>query len=364
VIPESDLEALAQAHVRSLSPYTPGFQPVGDAWIKLNTNENPYPASPRVAHAVEAEIERLRLYPNPRSELLREASAGICGVVPERVIVGNGSDDTLNLLVRVFGGPGRRTGFTVPGYSLYPILVSIAGGESVGIEFDRSMALPVSAIAGSETQLFFLTSPNAPTGVGFATASIEAILKTYRGILVVDEAYVDFAEENAADLLGEFSNLVIVRTLSKSHGLAGVRIGYAAGSPVVIELLDRVRDSYNVNRLSQAAALASLADQSHFKSTIEKIKRTRDLSRTWFDDLGWFVYPSSANFLFVEPMNPNGACGEQIAGSLYEYLLARRILVRRFPRHALTSGFLRISVGADSEMYTLQDAIKSWLKNA
>jgi histidinol-phosphate aminotransferase len=364
VNPGFDLAALAQPHVRSLYPYTPGFQPEGDGWIKLNTNENPYPASPRVAQAVESEIERLRLYPNPRSEPLRVAAARICGVGVEQVIVGNGSDDTLNLLVRVFGGPDRRTGFTIPGYSLYPVLVSIADGKSVGVEFERSMELPVSAIAQSETQLFFLTSPNAPTGVGFATAAIERILRSYRGILVVDEAYADFAEENAVSLLAYFSNLVIVRTLSKSYGLAGIRIGYAMGSPEVIDLLDRVRDSYNVNRLSQAAAVASLADQSHFKSTLERIKRTRENSRAWFETRGWFVYPSVANFLFVEPKSRSGDCGKEVAGSLYEYLRSRRILVRTFPSHALTSGFLRISVGADSEMHALENAIESWLKNA
>jgi histidinol-phosphate aminotransferase len=362
VIPESDLEGLAQAHVRSLSPYTPGFQPDGDGWIKLNTNENPYPASPRVAGAVESEIERLRLYPNPRSEVLLVAAGGLCGVGPEQVIAGNGSDDILNLLVRVFGGPARRTGFTVPGYSLYPILVSIAGGMGVGVEFDRSMELPVSTIAESKTQLFFLTSPNAPTGVGFATAAIDRILKTYRGILVVDEAYADFAEENAVDLLGHHANLVIVRTLSKSYGLAGIRIGYAVGSPLVINLLDRVRDSYNVNRLSQAAAVASLADQSHFRSIIGRIKQTRENSRAWFEKRGWFVYPSAANFLFVEPKNRIGDRGEAVAGSLFEYLLSQRILVRRFPSHALTSGFLRFSVGADSEMRVLNQTIQLWLQ--
>jgi histidinol-phosphate aminotransferase len=317
-----------------------------------------------VARAVGSEIERLRLYPNPRSEALRVAAAAICGVGSEQVIVGNGSDDTLNLLVRAFGGPGRRTGFTVPSYSLYPVLVSVAGGESVGVEFARSMELPVSAIIRSETQLFFLTSPNAPTGVGFPTSAIEQILKDYRGILVVDEAYADFAEENAVSLLAHFSNLVIVRSLSKSYGLAGIRIGYAVGTAEVIEMLDRVRDSYNVNRLSQAAALASLADQSYFKSTLKKIKRTRENSRAWFVKQGWFVYPSAANFLFVEPRNGSGNCGKKVAGSLYEYLLSQRILVRTFPSHALTSGFLRISVGADSEMHALENAIESWLKNA
>jgi len=364
VSPEFDLKGLAQAHVRALNPYAPGFQPKEGGWIKLNTNENPYPASPGVARAVEAECEHLRLYPNPQSEALRSAVAEMCGGGADRVIIGNGSDDILNLLVRVFGGPGRRTGFTVPSYSLYPVLISIAGGEGVGVEFERSMSLPGAAIVGSGTELFFLTSPNAPTGVGFATAAIEQILKSYGGLLVVDEAYADFAEENAAGLLSEYPNLLIVRTLSKSHSLAGIRIGYAVGSSGVINLLDRVRDSYNVNRLSQAAALASLADRTHFQSNLKRIKHAREKARAGFERRGWFVYPSATNFLFVEPRDREGTRGGGVARRLDEYLRSHRILVRRFPSHTLTSGFLRISVGADSEMEALENAIESWKKNA
>ena len=358
-----DPAALARDHVRALSPYTPGFQPAGEGWTKLNTNESPYPPSPRVAAAINAEIERLRLYPDPRSSRLRAWIAARNGVEERQVIIGNGSDDILNLLVRVFGGPGCLTGFTVPGYSLYPVLIAIAGGCGVAIEFERSMKLPVGEIASSGAGLFFLTSPNAPTGVAFPLAGIESILRAYPGILVVDEAYVDFADENAGGLLAAHPNLVIVRTLSKSHGLAGLRVGYAFGPAAVIDLLDRVRDSYNVNRISQAGALASLEDEAHLRETIARIREARESARRAYEGLGWFVYPSATNFLFVEPRDAGGRSSPVVAESLHEYLISRKILVRRFPSHALTSGFLRFTVGSDSEMRTLYHAVDSWLRN-
>ncbi|MEZ5276669.1 MAG: histidinol-phosphate transaminase [Opitutaceae bacterium] len=358
-----DPYSIAHDTIRALSPYTPGFQPKGEGWVKLNTNESPYPPSPRVAAAVEAEIDRLRLYPDPRSSRLRELVAARIGCGADQVIIGNGSDDILNLLVRVFGGPGHLTGYTVPGYSLYPILIAMAGGQAEVVEFDRSMSLPVEAIAGSGSGLFFLTSPNAPTGVSFPVAGIESILRAFPGVLAVDEAYADFAEETAAGLLVDHPNLVIVRTLSKSHGLAGLRVGYAVGSTEVIGLLDRVRDSYNVSRIAQAAAAASLEDEAYLRASVSRIRKTRETCRGIYESFGWFVYPSSTNFLFVEPRDAGGRTGPAVAESLYDHLVSGRILVRRFPSHALTAGFLRFSVGADSEMRVLNNAVESWLRN-
>ena len=355
-------EDLAREHVRALSPYTPGFQPQGEGWIKINTNESPFPPSPAVAAAITEQISHLQRYPDPAATELRRAVARHCGVGDDEVIIGNGSDDVLNLLVRVFGGPGRLSGYTIPGYSLYPILISMGGGMGMAVEFDRSMELPVDRIAASGTQLFFLTSPNAPTGVGFSNARIRELLQAFPGILVVDEAYVDFADENAACLLAEHPNLVITRTLSKSHGLAGLRVGYALARAGLIDLLDRVRDSYNVNRLSQAGALASLADQDTLRANLARILATRENCLRVYRELGWFVYPSATNFLFAEPRNGAGQTGAAVSESLFEFLMARKILVRRFPSHALTSGFLRFSVGADSEMQVLNQAIQSWLQ--
>jgi histidinol-phosphate aminotransferase len=365
----ADILSLALPHVAKLHAYTPGLQPTEPGWVKLNTNECPYPPSPRVAAAILAELsedgERLRLYPNPKSIPLRQQIAKIHGIREENVLIGNGSDDVLNLLVRVFGGPAAATGFTLPSYSLYPVLVAINDGATSVIEFDRSMKLPVEKIAASGARAFFLTSPNAPTGVAFSNAEIADVLTRFSGVLVVDEAYAPFAKENAVPLLKRHPNLVITRTLSKAHALAGIRVGYALADTAVIELLDRVRDSYNVSRLSQAAASAALADPGYYDAIIGKIIRTRDYwLGEWVGKLGWFTYESQTNFIFTEPKNARGESGLTVAKSLYEFLLSRKVLVRAFPNHALTASFLRISVGTDDEMFAVNSAIEAWLKNA
>ncbi len=369
---------LALPHVAKLHAYTPGLQPTEAGWIKLNTNESPYPPSPRVAEALQREIggegAALRLYPNPKSAPLRAAVARLHGhgLAAEHVCIGNGSDDILNLLVRAFCGvgggnpvgPAAAAGFTLPSYSLYPVLVEIQDSRAEVIPFDRSMRLPVERMAASPARAFFLTSPNAPTGVAFANAEIERVLASFRGLLVVDEAYAPFARENALPLLARHPHLVVVRTLSKAYALAGLRVGYALGSPGVIEALDRVRDSYNVNRLSQVAALAALGDQPYYDDLIARIKVTRDRCR---EELaarrGWFTYPSEANFLFTEPRNARGESGPAVAKSAYDFLFSHRVLVRHFPSHALTAPFLRISVGTDREMHVLSETLDAWLKN-
>jgi len=365
----ADFSSLALPHVVKLHAYTPGLQPTESGWVKLNTNECPYGPSPRVAEAIRRELgadgEALRLYPNPKSTPLRQQIAKIHGVREENVLIGNGSDDVLNLLVRVFGGPEAVTGFTVPSYSLYPVLVAINDGATSVIEFDRSMRLPVEKIAASGARAFFLTSPNAPTGVAFSNAELADVLAKFPGVLVVDEAYAPFANENAVPLLAKHPNLVITRTLSKAHALAGIRVGYALADVGVIDLLDRVRDSYNVNRLSQAAAAAALGDPGYYDAIIRKIILTRDYwLGEWGVKLGWFTYESQSNFIFTEPKNARGESGPGVAKALYEFLLSRKILVRAFPNHALTASFLRISVGSDDEMFAVNSAIEAWLKIA
>ena len=287
---------LALPHIPKLHAYTPGFQPGEAAWVKLNTNECPYPPSPRVAEVIGGVLKdggnALRLYPSPTSAPLREQIARIHGLDAANVIVGNGSDDVLNLLVRVFGDSKSPIGFTLPSYSLYPVLIGIQDGGTEVIEFDRSMRLPIEKIAASSARAFFLTSPNAPTGVGFSNDEIEQVLKSFSGMLVVDEAYAPFAEENATELLAHYPNLVVVRTLSKAHALAGIRLGYALARAETIGLLDRVRDSYNVNRLSQAAGGAALSDPDYYTGIIGKIKRTRDFWATEWASRDWFIYPS------------------------------------------------------------------------
>ena len=355
-------------HIANLHAYTPGLQPAGAGWVKLNTNESPYPPSPRAAEAVVSELgsgASLRLYPNPSSATLRETiAAHHAPLTAANVCVGNGSDDILNLLVRAYCSASAPLAFTAPSYSLYPVLVAIENGRCEAIPFARDMTLPVEKIAASTAPIVFLTSPNAPTGVGFANAGIERILARYRGLLVVDEAYALFARENAAPLLARYPNLVIVRTLSKAYALAGIRVGYALAHPEIIGVLDRVRDSYNVSRLSQAAAVAALNDDAYYAGIIEKIKRTRDRWQDAWGARGWFTYPSQANFIFTEPKNARGESGAAVAKAAYDYLYAHKVLVRYFAGHPLTESFLRISVGTDDEMAVLDNTLQSWLKNA
>ncbi len=365
----NELQRLTLPHIERLHAYTPGVQPTEPGWVKLNTNECPYAPSPRVAEAIRRELgndgESLRLYPNPRSAPLRQLIARLHGITEDHVIIGNGSDDVLNLLVRCFAGPQAAAGYTFPSYSLYPVLIAIQNGAFRTIEFSREMTLPVEAIVNSQAPVFFLTSPNAPTGVGFTQEQLSSVLSRYKGMLVVDEAYAPFARENAVPLLSRHPRLVITRTLSKAHALAGIRVGYALGHPDVIDLLDRVRDSYNVNRLSQAAAFAALSDPGYYDAIIGKIVRTRDYwLGEWTGRRGWFAYPSEANFIFTEPRDLSGRAGPDVAKDLYTFLLSRKILVRYFPSHALTATFLRISVGTDDEMLAVNEAFDAWQQNA
>jgi histidinol-phosphate aminotransferase len=281
----------------------------------------------------------------------------------ENVIVGNGSDDILNLIVRTFVAADAPAGFTFPSYSLYPVLVGIQDGRTTLIEFDRSMKLPIDRIAASTARAFFLTSPNAPTGVAFTNAEIEQILARFSGLLIVDEAYAPFAKENAIELLPRHPRLVVVRTLSKAYALAGIRVGYALAHSEAVNLLDRVRDSYNVSRLSQAAAIAAIGDPTYYNGVIATIIATRDAAVKYFTtQRTWFTYPSQANFIFTEPKNARGEAGPSVAKSAYDFLVSRKILVRYFASHALTDSFLRISVGTDEEMLVLQHTLDAWLQ--
>ncbi len=346
--------------VAALHAYTPGLQPQGGGWIKLNTNESPYPASPRVARAVAEAAEGLRKYPHPGSQGLRAALASRHGLDASQVIAGNGSDDILNLLIRAFAGPEHAVGMTVPSYSLYPVLAAIQGAALVEVPLGEHFALPVEAIAACGANLFFLTSPNAPAGTAFATAEIARLAGSFPGLLVVDEAYADFAPEDAVPLLARFPRLVITRTFSKSHALAGLRVGYGLAHPAVIGLLDRVRDSYNVNSLSQAGAIAAVEDAPYYADLIARIKRTRAGFESGLRSLGWFFHLSATNFVFVRPRRADGSEGPPVARSLYDHFVSRKILVRHFPSRPETAAFLRISIGTDADMEAVLQACREW----
>jgi histidinol-phosphate aminotransferase len=225
------------------------------------------------------------------------------------------------------------------------------------------MRLPVDRIAASSARAFFLTSPNAPTGVGFSNREFERVLSSYRGLFVIDEAYAPFARENAVSLVQRFPNVVVVRTLSKAYALAGIRVGYSLAHAGVTDVLDRVRDSYNVSRLSQVAALAAIEDQAYYDGVIARVIGTRDrFVADLLNRRNWRTYDSQSNFIFTEPRNAAGESGPAIAKAAYDFLYAQKVLVRYFPSHALTASFLRISVGTDAEMATLSDKLDAWQK--
>jgi histidinol-phosphate aminotransferase len=359
---------LANPHVVAMHAYTPGEQPEGDGWVKLNTNENPYPPSPKVIEALKKEIgsdgSRLRLYPNPTSKPLRETLGKLHGVSAEWILAGNGSDDILNLLMRVFAGADRPAGMTTPSYSLYPVLAAVQGAKLIDVPFEKTFALDPARIAACGANIFFLTSPNAPSGVGFATAQIAEIARNFPGILVVDEAYAPFAAENAADLVAQFPRLVVTRSFSKAFSLAGMRVGYALAHPEIIALLDRARDSYNLDRLAQTAALAAIGDMPYYDGVIARVVRTREAFLQKVRGLGWFAHPSQANFVLVEPADAHGETGPAVAEDIFLFLKSRRILVRYFGKHPLTRAALRVSIGTDPEMAALAAALDQWLKLA
>ncbi len=365
---KKNLSQYAVGRVRALSAYTPGEQPSDGGWIKLNTNENPYPPSPRVRAAILEEVgadgEALRLYPHPLSACLRAAIAKHHGVDPSQVIAGNGSDDILNLLIRAFADGAHPVGMTVPSYSLYTVLVAMQGAALKEVSFDASMALPEDGILSCGANLFILTTPNAPTGVGFSNEQLSRLIGRYDGIFVADEAYAPFADESAAALLKDHPNLVVVRTFSKAYGLAGMRLGYAVADPAVIDMLDRVRDSYNLDRLAQAAAVAAIEDEAYLADTVARVRATRGKLETSLEKRGWFTYPSRTNFIFTQPRDRAGNTSPALTADLFAFLKSQKILVRAFPNHPLTSTFLRVTIGTDSQMQAFNTALDLWQTHA
>ena len=342
--------------IGEMAGYTPGFQPPrGSRMIKLNTNENPYPPSPAVAAAIRKvaeNYERLRLYPDPISSRLRQTAAEIYGVTAEQVMAGNGSDDLFRILLDTFVDPGEQVGFFDPSYSLYPVLTQIRGASPKVFAFDPAIPEPVITTKG--IKLFFITSPHAPYGLGFSNHFIAKIADQLDGILVVDEAYADFADENALSLLKSCNNLVITRTFSKSYALAAMRVGLAFAAPTLITEMDKARDSYNLDLLAQEAATAALLDQAYLEETVARIKKVRQEFKQQLTKRNFTSHPSRANFIFAIP-----PAGYQ-AGDLYQYLQQNQVLVRYFSTPPLDQG-IRISIGTPEQMEQVLDIINRFL---
>lgn len=338
-----------------MAGYVPGYQPPDiAAWIKLNTNENPYPPSPAVREAVLAELGQdaasLRTYPSASSQELREIAGSLYGFDPAWVIMANGSDEVLNNLIRAFAAEGDEIAYIHPSYSYYATLAEIQGAKVK--RFSLTDDYRISDFPESyQGKLFFLTTPNSPLGFSFPLDYIEEIASRCSGMLVVDEAYADFADGNALDLVKKYENVVVTRTLSKSYALAGMRLGLAIAWPEVIAALDKIRDHYNLDRLAQAACSAALRDQAYFADCCRRIIATREWFTRELEKIGYNVIPSVGNFVFASPPDRDGK-------RVYDGLYASKILVRHFSDPLLAHG-LRISIGTQDEMEKTIDALKT-----
>ena len=334
--------------------YVPGEQPQDRRYIKLNTNENPYPPSPRVLEALRnAVTDDLRLYPDPTANELRTKAAEVYGVPPDQIVAGNGSDDLLSMLFRacVEAGAPADVAYPVPTYSLYDTLAQIQGAEPKTVPFGPDFALPTEALLVFGARLNLICSPNSPSGTLTPLATLADFAQRAKGVVVIDEAYADFARESALPLLASCPNVVVLRTFSKSFSLAGMRIGLAFGSRELIAELNKVKDSYNLDRLSLVAARAALEDLPWMRANIGKIKETRETLVRELLELGFRVAPSEANFVFAVHPKLNAA-------DLYRALRERGILVRHFATPALRDG-LRITVGTNEQNGALLSTLRS-----
>lgn len=344
------MPSLFRDNIAAMTGYVPGEQPLETDVIKLNTNENPYPPSPRVRTALKQAINAsLRLYPEPLSNTLRAAAARVYGVKPSNVIAGNGSDELLSMLLRCFVGPRDRVAFPQPTYSLYDTLIEIQDGVRAAVDFPPDFSLP-AALAEQDARLTFLCNPNAPSGTLVPLGEIEKLARAVAGVLIVDEAYIDFAANegvSAIPLIHRLDNLVVLRTFSKSFSLAGMRIGLAFASEEIIGGMMKVKDSYNLNRLSLVAATAALEDLPWMARNARRIQSSRKRLSSALRRLGYDVYPSQANFILVRKAGQN-------LKPIYQELKRRMILVRYFDLPGLRD-CLRITVGTPEEIQTLVD---------
>lgn len=333
------------AHIQALDEYIPGEQPKSKSVVKLNTNENPYPPSPQCAEVLKNfDLDRLRRYCDPNCTELRKVLAELNHTTIERIFVGNGSDEILSIAARCFVENDESIGSLDPSYSLYKTLAAIRDvqwkGEAEG------------------TSLFLLTNPNAPTGEFRDPSQIAEFAKTYPGVVIVDEAYADFARTNCMALAAneENDNVIVMRTFSKSYSLAGLRVGYCVGPTDLIRAMYKAKDSYNVDAIAQAVACAAAKDQAWMKGNAAKVIETR---KSFSDELtarGWHVIPSESNFIFARPPAAPGRTVAETARTIFESLRAKNVFVRYFP-YPKTCERLRITIGTPEEMSVLLQSL-------
>ncbi|ETW98090.1 histidinol-phosphate transaminase [Candidatus Entotheonella palauensis] len=346
---------LVRPCIQDMHGYVPGKQLAAGDYKKLNTNENPYPPSPRVAEALQrVQGADLRLYSDPLATPLRATAARIHGCEVDQVIAGNGSDDILTMIFRTFLDPGDVVATAAPSYSLYSALSAMQAARFVEIPMEPGYTLPENLNACG-AKVLLIVNPNSPTGVLYSQQALRSLLDKAQSMVVLDEAYAEFAGESAIDLLNEYPHLIVTRTFSKSYALAGLRLGLGFAHPEVIRQLMKVKDSYNLDRLAIVAGCAALEDQAWLEKTTAKIIRTRTRMLAEFETMGLHVPPSRSNFVF--PRIPGGRAKE-----VFEALEKRRILVRYFGSLPMIADSLRVTVGTDEEADAFLEALKEILQ--
>ena len=347
-------------NIEKAKGYEPGFQPPASSIehrassiVKLNTNENPYPPSPAVLKVLsEIGAEQLRRYPDPKAGAFRQAAAEVNGVGTENIMCCNGGDELLTVAFRAFCDENRPVAYPVPTYSLYPVLAGLQNCEAIEVPFDAEFNLPVK-LTNTAASLTIVCNPNAPSGTFISAGELASLADEINGVLLIDEAYVDFAEDDCAALVKDFDNVIILRSVSKGYSLAGLRLGYAIAQPDLIAGLIKVKDSYNVDAIAIAVATAAIKDQGHFKENIEKIKKDRELLTAQLRALKFNVPKSYANFVLAES-------GNYQASKIYDKLVQRNIYVRYFNLPGLNDK-LRITVGTSEQNDKLILALKEIL---
>jgi histidinol-phosphate aminotransferase len=343
-------------NIEKIKGYEPGFQPKSVDIIKLNTNENPYLPSPQAIEVLsKINVEQLRRYPDPVGTAFREAAAEIHGASPENIMCCNGGDDLLTIAFRAFCDENRPVAYPVPTYSLYPVLANLQNCKAFEVPFDHEFNLPVE-LTKTGAALTIVCNPNAPSGSFISVGELASLADELSGVLLIDEAYVDFADENCAGLAKDFDNVIILRSMSKGYGLAGLRFGYAIAPADLISGLMKVKDSYNVDAVAIAVATTAIKDQEYFRQTTEKVKKARELLTEQLRALKFEVPRSYSNFVLAETK----LCPARV---IYDKLVQRNIYIRYFDLPGLENK-LRITVGTEEQNDKVILALKEIIKKS
>ncbi|MEM7555814.1 MAG: histidinol-phosphate transaminase [Cyanobacteria bacterium P01_A01_bin.84] len=353
------MSSLFRTEVNAMTGYIPGEQPKrGSKIIKLNSNENPYPPSPKIKDVLQNfDWEWLRRYPDSSGTEFRNAVSDILNVPADWVIVGNGSDEVLNLVVRACTDSQRKVVYPMPTYVLYRTLVEMQPAQRIEIPYPEDYKLPVKELVKADGAITFIATPNSPSGHIVPIDDLRELAKRLSGVLVIDEAYVDFANsDRALSIVKEFDNVISIRTLSKGYSLAGIRLGFGIANPRLLQGLYKIKDSYNIDAIACAIGAAAIRDQDYKNSCADKVKVSREKLSEDLKKLGFKIWDSQTNFVLVKPPQDN-------AEYLYLNLKEQRILIRYFKQERLEDK-LRISIGTDEENTLLVEALIKAIKSS